>query len=466
MYFMIGKLKDIAFAMKGKLYGEGGEETITNVSTDTRTLKEGELFFALRGEIHDGHAFLKQAIAKGARVCVISEASLLEQYKDSKLNFILVDDTLKGLQRLATWHRNNFKLPVIGITGSNGKTTTKDMVAAVLSEKFTVLKTEGNYNNEIGLPLTLLKLTDKHQVVVLEMGMRGLGEIAALCRIANPTAGIITNIGVTHFELLGSVENIAKAKGELLEHLPSTGFALLNGEDEWSYRLRSLCRGKVLLYGFNERAQIRATDLSLGKVSRFTLEANNEKVRVELPLPGEHNILNALAAAGVGLELGLSLQEVAEGLKKVKLSAMRLAEVKGINNTVIINDAYNANPTSTKASLRVLAASQGKRKIAVLGDMRELGAIEKECHFQIGEYAKELGIDYLVTVGRLGRFMADGALAAGMPEERVAAFETNDEAKEYLRSLLVPEDVVLVKGSRAVKMEEIVNYLAQPEGKE
>lgn len=462
---MIGKLKDIALAMQGKLYGPGDEELIRSISTDTRTLRPGDLFLALRGEVHDGHAFLAQAIDKGAKGIVISEPGLAEKYMTRDLNIILVDNTLHGLHRLALWHRQKFDVPVIGITGSNGKTTTKDMVAAVLNEKFNVLKTEGNYNNEIGLPLTLLKLLPEHEAVVLEMGMRGLGEIDVLCQIANPTAGVITNIGVTHFELLGSVENIAKAKGELLEHIPTSGFALLNGEDEWSHRLGSLCRGKVLFFGFSQQAHIKAENVSLGEVSRFDVEAFGKKMNVHLPLPGEHNVLNALAAAGVGLQLGLSLEEIASGLNKVKLSAMRLAKVAGINNTIIINDAYNANPTSTKASLQVLVSSQGERKIAVLGDMRELGAIEEESHFQIGEYVVQLGIDHLIAVGNLANFMAEGAICAGMPKEKALAFADNDGAKRYLRSLLMPGDVILVKGSRAVKMEEIVNFVTQPEGK-
>jgi UDP-N-acetylmuramoyl-tripeptide--D-alanyl-D-alanine ligase len=461
---MIGKIKDIASAMKGRLYGQG-EDAIYNVSTDTRTLHKGDLFIALQGEFHDGHDFLEQACAKGAQALVISDAKLVEKYIEKNVNVILVDDTLLGLQQLANWHRQKFTIPVIGITGSNGKTTTKDMVASVLSEKFNVLKTEGNYNNEIGLPLTLLKIMPEHEVIVLEMGMRGLGEIDVLCQIANPTAGIITNVGVTHYELLGSVENIAKAKGELLEHIPTSGLAMLNGEDNWSRRLSTLCRGKVLFFGFNDKAQVRATNLSEGEVSQFTLEAFGEKVKAQLPLPGEHNILNALSAAGVGLHLGMTLEEVAQGLNKVKISAMRLAKVAGINNTIIINDAYNANPTSTKASLQVLAKTEGGRKIAVLGDMRELGTIEEECHFQAGEFTAELGIDHLVAVGKLGKFMAEGALAAGMTKDHVRFFDSNEGAKVYLRNLLKPYDVILVKGSRAVKMEEIVNFVAQPEGK-
>lgn len=460
---MLGKLKDIASAMKGKFYGQG-EEAVYKVSTDTRSLVKGDLFIALQGELHDGHDFVEQALAKGAQAIVISKPELVEKYLEKNINIIQVDNTLSGLQRLAYWHRQKFAIPVIGITGSNGKTTTKDMVASVLSEKFNVLKSEGNYNNEIGLPLTLLKIRPEHEVVVLEMGMRGLGEIDVLCQIANPTAGIITNVGVTHYELLGSVENIAKAKGELLEHIPASGFALLNGEDEWSHRLWSLCRGKVLFFGFGDH-QLRATNISEGEVSLFTLEALNDRVEVQLPLPGKHNILNALSAAGVGLQLGMTLKEVAQGLNKVKISAMRLAKVPGINNTVIINDAYNANPTSTKASLQVLASAEGERKIAVLGDMRELGAIEEECHFQAGKFTAELGIAHLLAVGKLGKYIAKGALAAGMTEEQVKFFDSNEGAKVYLRNLLKAGDVVLVKGSRAVKMEEIVNFVAQPEGK-
>jgi UDP-N-acetylmuramoyl-tripeptide--D-alanyl-D-alanine ligase len=340
------------------------------------------------------------------------------------------------------------------------------MVGAVLAERFNVLKTQGNFNNEIGLPLTLLQLQPGHEAAVLEMGMRGLKEIDALCRIARPTAGIITNIGVTHYELLGSVENIARAKGELLEHVPVSGFCLLNAEDGWSRRLSALCRGKVLFYGFDSHVQIRASALkNMEQGISFILTADAGQVEVHLPLPGEHNVLNALAAAGVGLELGLTLQEIAAGLANVKLSAMRLATVPGIKGSTIINDAYNANPGSTKASLNILATQKKHRAIAVLGNMRELGNIEVEGHREVGEYVADLGVDYLLAVGDLARYIAEGALAAGMSADRVFTYSNNDEAKRHLFELLEPGDLVLVKGSRAVKMEEIVEFVADTGGK-
>lgn len=457
---MLGDLEYLSRVMEGKIYGHGSNSPVQQVSTDTRTLSPGSLFFALKGERFDGHDFVAQAFEKGAVGIVVSKSELARQYAESDKVVILVEDTLRALQLLAKSQREKYDIPVIGITGSNGKTTTKDMVAAVLSQRYRVLKTQGNYNNEIGLPLTLLQLTPEHQAAVLEMGMRGLGEIATLSQIAQPTGGIITNIGVTHYELLGSVENIAKAKGELVESIPEHGFCLLNAEDGWSRRLSSLCRGKVIYYGFEARAQVRARDLrNTEQGMEFVLATEQGSIFVKLPLPGEHNVLNALAAAGVGLELGLELSEIAAGLETVQLSAMRLALVPGRNDSLIINDAYNANPTSTKASLKVLAQRKKRRAIAVLGDMRELGSIEVEAHREVGRYLVDLGIDFLLTVGPLARHIAQGAIEQGMEQERIYSFARNDDAKRFLAEFLAPGDVVLIKGSRAVQMEEIVDFV-------
>lgn len=457
---MLGDLAYIARTIQGKIYGHGPIREVERVSIDTRTLTPGSLFFALKGERFDGHDFLKQAWDKGAIGVVVEKGELAKEYAASQKTVILVEDTLKALQTLARSHREKLKIPVIGITGSNGKTTTKDMVAAVLEERYQVLKTQGNFNNEIGLPLTLLELKPFHEAAVLEMGMRGLKEIEALCQMARPNGGIITNIGVTHYELLGSVENIAKAKGELVESIPEQGFCLLNGEDRWSHRLSTLCRGKVLYYGFDANAQIRARELkNTEKGTAFILETEKGSTPVNLPLPGEHNVLNALAAAGVGLELGLGLSEIAQGLENVKLSAMRLALVPGKNESLIINDAYNANPTSTKASLKVLAERKKRRAIAVLGDMRELGSLEVVGHEEVGKHLVELSIDYLLTVGPLARHIAQGALQQGMDPTRVFSFDNNNDAKKFLAELLLPGDVVLVKGSRALQMEEIVDFV-------
>lgn len=463
---MLGDIETIAKIMNGTIYGEGVKGEIAVVSTDTRKLPPGALFFALRGEKYDGHDFIEQAWEKDARAVVISDPALVTKHQSAGQLMILVDDTLKALHRLARAYRERFQIPVIGITGSNGKTTTKDMVGAVLAERINLLKTEGNYNNEIGLPLTLLQLEREHQAAVLEMGMRGLGEIAALCAVAKPTAGVITNIGITHYELLGSVENIAKAKGELLEHLPADGFCLLNREDSWSLRLSGLCRGKVVYFGFSPEAHIRGTELKhTARGMSFILEVGSKRAVVHLPVPGEHNVLNALAAAGVGTELGLELEEIAAGLAKVKLSAMRLATLKGLQGSIIINDTYNANPSSTKASLNILLSRKKQRAIAVLGTMRELGEIAEEEHRLVGEYAARLGVDYLLTVGEMASSIAAGALAAGMPPNRVFTFQGNEETKQYLAGLLAPGDVVLVKGSRAVRMEEIVEHISWSGGK-
>ncbi|MDS1029572.1 UDP-N-acetylmuramoyl-tripeptide--D-alanyl-D-alanine ligase [Bacillota bacterium LX-D] len=458
MNLLFGKLEEIAQWIDGRLYGGDIKQEISNISTDTRTLEPGAIYFALQGESFDGHDFVQQAWTKGAVAVVVSKQELAG-LANQKRCVIIVKDTLQALQSLARNHRLKYNIPVVAITGSNGKTTTKDLLASVLKVKLRVLKTEGNFNNEIGLPKTLLQLNEEHQAAVLEMGMRGLGQIASLCEIALPKAAIITNIGVTHMELLGSVENIAKAKGEILDFIEPQGFCFLNAEDQWSQSLKSRCRGRVYFYGFTEKADVRGVNIkNTAAGTEFTLQIEQQETEVKLPLPGEHNVLNALAAAGVGWQLGLTLEEIAAGLAKVQLSAMRLSFEPGLRGSMIINDTYNANPDSMKASLNILA-EKSQKNIAVLGEMRELGCIAEEGHAAVGRHVAGLKIDYLLTVGSLGKYIAQGALMAGMAEERIKICQDTAEAKKCLADLLAPGYMALVKGSRALKMEEIVEYV-------
>ncbi|GAW92148.1 UDP-N-acetylmuramoyl-tripeptide--D-alanyl-D-alanine ligase [Calderihabitans maritimus] len=444
--------------MRGKLLSGDPAAQFRGVSIDSRQIKPGELFFAFPGQRVDGHQFVVEALGKGAAGAVVMRK--VHRWPQDKA-LILVDDTLKAFQSLSRYHRRQFEIPVIGVTGSNGKTTTKDMIASVLAESGPTLKNSANFNNEIGLPLTIFHLSYSHKATVLEMAMRGRGEIAELCYIAQPTGAVITNIGPAHYELLGSLENIARAKGELLEAIPPTGFAVLNGEDQWCIRLASRCRGKVLFYGRGDNADIRALDVRpvTGEGMAFTVRVGTDKESMFIPVLGEHNVLNALAAVGVGYQLGMSLQAIARGLKKVRLSPMRLEKFKGINDTMIINDAYNANPASTKASLKVLQHLRKTRAIAVLGNMLELGPLAEQGHREVGETVADLGIDYLFTVGDLAEKIARGALERGMPEEKIRVCRDNQEAWQGLQQLLRPGDVVLIKGSRGMKMEEIADRL-------
>ncbi|SFR14736.1 UDP-N-acetylmuramoyl-tripeptide--D-alanyl-D-alanine ligase [Desulfoscipio geothermicus] len=439
------------------LQGDEGVE-VARVCTDTRQIKPGDLFFALRGERFDAHDFIDRAVAGGAAAVVVSRAMDV----DPRVPVIRVGDTLAGLQALAAYHRRWFTVPVVGITGSSGKTTTKDMVAAVLETRFPVLKTRGNFNNEIGLPLTLLDFSPEHGAGVVEMAMRGPGEINALCRLARPTCAVITNIGVAHLERLGSVENIARAKGELLEHISPDGFALLPGDSPHAGEQARRCHGRVLYFGLDEGLDIYARDIRReGAGNRFTVVMGDVSFEVHLPLPGRHNVQNALAAAGVGLLLGLTPAEVTAGLSRIALSGMRMDIMEG-NNYTIINDAYNANPDSTCAalqSLEELAAEDGRRAVAVLGDMLELGAGAVDGHRRVGAAAVRHGVALLVTVGELSRETAEGARRSGGTPGGVIDCNNKKEALQVLRRELRPGDVVLVKGSRGIRMEEIIEGL-------
>lgn len=446
--------EEIAVAVSGELLQGRPDTLFRSVSTDTRQVTAGDLFIALKGERFDAHDFADSAIGKGAGGMMASRPVETGSWEGP---VILVRDTLQALQQLAHYNRRRFPGPVIGVTGSNGKTTTKDMIASVLGQKYKTLKTEGNLNNEIGLPLTLLKLDDTYGAVVLEMGMRGLGEIDLLAAIAEPDGAVITNIGETHLERLGSVANIARAKGEILDHVKTDGFAILNGDDPLVRRQAPRCRGRVVYYGTTGSESVSAVDINgSGRKVSFTLKLPAGEVLIELPCPGRHNVLNALAAAGAGMEAGVSPEGIKKGLEEVCLTSMRLEIIEG-GRALVINDTYNANPASAKAALELLAdLGHGCRKVAILGDMYELGQRTAEGHREVGEEAAKNQVDILITVGRLAREIALGATLAECPPAEIMSVNSNAELKQYLDRIILPGDTVLVKGSRGMKMEEIV----------
>ncbi|HHV35548.1 MAG TPA: UDP-N-acetylmuramoyl-tripeptide--D-alanyl-D-alanine ligase [Syntrophomonadaceae bacterium] len=453
------QLEEIIEAVQGILVQGCSHIKATGVSIDSRKVRPGDLFFAFPGERVDGHDFLEQAFERGAAGAVISKDVTVQ----SRFSLIMVSDPLKALQDLALYYRNLFAIPVVAVTGSTGKTTTKDLVAGVLKKRFKVLKTQGNYNNEIGLPLTLLQLNNRHQVAVLEMAMRGPGEIAALCEISRPEVGVLTNIGKSHLELLGSQEAIALAKGELLKFLPSDGCAVLYAEDPWQIKLAEMVLGEVIFYG--EDSQISASQVTLYDLDGvdFNLCTPAGEAPCSLPLPGLHNVKNALAAAAVGYRFGLTPEEIAAGLTSASLTGMRLEIKSGIFGTRLIDDSYNASPASTKAALELLSESGGTRTIAVLGEMYELGEETVNGHREVGEKAADLKIDCLCTVGVLAQEIAAGALQAGLDEECVHVFREKTEAVLFLRSYIHDGDVVLIKGSRGMQMEEIIASLQDGE---
>lgn len=428
---------------------------ITGVSTDTRTLQPGDLFFALTGESSDGHKFLADALARGASGVVVSRKV------EAKCLAIRVQDTLAALGDLARFYRSKFSPTVVGVTGSVGKTTTKEMIAAVAAARGPVLKNAGNFNNEIGLPLTLFGLASKYKTAVVEMAMRGPGQIEYLADIARPSIGVITNIHMSHIELLGSLDAIADAKGELLGRLPKDGIAVLNADDAYFDYLSRRAACRILSFGESPQADVRAISSGLDAEGCCTFEVKtaNGSFDVRIPVPGEHNIKDALAAIAVGEELGIAQNDIRKALAGFRPPEKRSNVIPSRRGFVVIDDTYNASPPSVVSALKTLSMMEGDRKISVLGDMLELGDHAMSAHLEVGRAVRENGIDMLVVVGQLAKLIARGAIDAGMPVTQVFESEDSSQAAREVASKVRERDVVLVKGSRAVKMEKVVEGL-------
>lgn len=447
-------LTEVLKATGGRLTGAASGKLFRGISTDTRTVQPGNLFIALVGERFDGHQFIAQAVSSGAAGIVVSSGAA----EPDNVTVIKVENTLTALQAIANYHRRRYQIPVIAVTGSNGKTTTKDMLAAVLSSRFKVLKTEANFNNEIGLPLTLLKLEPGHEAAVVEMGMRARGEIRELAEIAQPTVAVVTNVGETHMEILGSIDHIAAAKAELVELIVHDDLVVLNADDPRVRAMQAKTEGRVVLYGLHPEASVRAEDITAAEldgewITQFRCVSPRGSFPVTLHAVGVHNVSNALAAITVGGELGLKPGEIQAGLSRFIPGAMRL-EIKQYDGYTVINDAYNASPLSMAAAISTLAEIGSGRKIAVLGDMLELGDTAAAAHRQIGRQAAAQGVDVVLTVGELAGQIA---AAAGVQGVAIAqAFQNHQEAIGALRALLQPGDCVLVKGSRGMKMETVL----------
>lgn len=439
--------------IQGTLTGDP-DLMIKKVGTDSRLLEKGSIFFAIRGERNDGHDYIKNAFEKGA-AAVVSE---IPCPVPDGCSVIVVDDTVKALGTLAKKYMETFDIPVVGITGSVGKTTTKEMVAQILSTQYNVHKTMGNYNNHIGLPLSVLELSRENTAAVFEMGMSGLGEIEYLTKIIAPNIGIITNIGISHIEKLGTRQNILRAKLEITKGMKKDGKLILNSDDELLSGLDGLLPIPLIFYGINETSMLNAFNIvSLGEAGvRFTVNIRNEDVEIILPAPGIHNVSNALAAIACGVELNISNENIKKGLALYSQEKMRLniIEYGGIK---VINDSYNSAPASALASLSVLQEVAGNRRsIAVLGDMLELGEYSSEAHRQVGGAVASKHTDHLVAVGEHARDYVHGALEAGMSEENIRYFTNQDEVISYLKNYLQPNDVVLFKGSRGMNLDKII----------
>jgi UDP-N-acetylmuramoyl-tripeptide--D-alanyl-D-alanine ligase len=444
-------VEEVCLATKGTLIVSAQSKEFTGVSTDTRTVQKGDLFIPLIGENFDGHEFIYQAIEKGASGVVFSHKDMT---LPPHITAIFVTDTLLALQDLARFHRQRFTIPVVAITGSNGKTTTKDMAAAVLSNQFHVLKTEANYNNEIGLPLTLLQLTQEHEVAVVEMGMRGKGQIRQLANIALPTIAIITNVGETHLELLGSMEEIAAAKAELLEVIPANGVSILNGDNVYVREKAKKAKSRIVFFGLQE-GDIKADNIHIKVQSiDFVCRTNNDAFTVDIPTTGKHNVYNALAAIALGMELGMNADCISSGFRAFNASPMRL-HIERLGDYLVVNDAYNASPMSMVAAIDTMLEVAKGRKVAVLGDMLELGPIAVSAHEAIGEKLAQCGIEIVVTVGELAASIANKASSCGISQ--VVVCSNHEQAQAELKKLLMPGDTILIKGSRGMKMEKIIN---------
>lgn len=447
--FTIG---EVLKAVGGVLVRRGNAGLCRGVSTDTRTLEEGNLFIPLSGEHFDGHRFLSSAAEKGAAAVVVSNREAADNLPPA-VTVIAAGDTLRALEDLARFHRQRFSVPVVAVTGSNGKTTTKDMISAVLKTTYRVCHTKKNFNNEIGLSQTLLSLTEDDEVCVVEMGMRGLGQIAELCRIACPTLGVVTNVGTSHIGILGSRENIARAKGELIDALPVGGTAILNEDDDFVRAMGDRYAGRVVSYGVAHGKDARAEHVEqLPEAMDFQCSLFGETFPVHLPMIGIHNVYDALAAAAAGRVLGVSAERIRQALEcfRPQGDSQKIETVGGVR---VLNDSYNANPLSMEMAFRAFAQMEGRRHILVLGDMLELGRYEEEFHRDMGRRAAEMGFDAMITVGPLAKLMADAARQAGMAD--TVSFSDCRSAAAYIRTYAEAGDAVLIKGSHAMHLETI-----------
>ena len=429
-----------------------GTVLINKISTDSRTIKPGELFVALRGENFEGHDYIEVAARAGATGALVD----LNWQGNIPGNFALLRaaDTLQAYQNLAANYRKSLPLKVLAITGSNGKTSTKDFAASVLARKFRVTKTEGNFNNHVGLPRTILEATSDDEIGVWEIGMNHPGEIASLSKIAAPDAAIITNIGVAHIEFMGSREAIATEKGALAEAVGPQGTVILNADDRFSEGIAKRTRARVVSAGMTG-GSVRAIEIrQSAEGSEFTIVEGAHRCRAQLPVAGSHMVQNALLAVAAGRAFGLSIEECAAGLAAAPLTKARL-QIKEIGGVQFLDDSYNANPDSMKAALRTLVEldAEGKR-IAVLGEMRELGSESERGHREVGETAATLGVDQLITIGETAEMIAEGARTAGL--DKVSSARSTGEAAKLLGEIAEPGDLVLIKGSRGARTEEVI----------
>ena len=460
-------IADVVELTHGTLVRGEAHQPVRGVSTDSRRLQGGELFVALRGEHFDGHRFAEASLQQGAAAVLVADATAVPTASTSPGAVILVEDTLVALQALAQAHRRHFHGTVVAVTGSNGKTTVKELTASVLRQRYDTYKASGNLNNHIGVPLTLLGMELAHEVAVLEMGMNHLGEIRNLCAITHPHIGVVTNVALAHVGHVGSLEAIQQAKGELIESLDTSGIAIVNADDPRTLALGQRAPGHVLTFGRASDATVRGhilTDHGLQGLE-CVVELDGAPWDVRLMLPGAHQLLNALAAATVGVALQVPAVAIVEGLQAYQGMSGRMTVRQGQGGTMLIDDTYNANPDSMQAALRFLAElPDAGRRLAVLGDMLELGEEAPALHRDIGALVRQSGVAHVIALGPLARHIATGARDAGMAAGEVHCVADRDEALAVVRHLWHPQDIILLKGSRGMAMEHLVTALAADTG--
>lgn len=450
-------IAEILQAIEGELYIDGGCYTYNDICTDTRNLKHGSIFIALKGDNFNGNKFVEDASNGGSVICIVDEILFKVDALKSNTTVIKVKDTKVALKKLAKFYRSKLNLKIIGVTGSTGKTSTKDLIAAALSYKFNVFKTKGNYNNEIGLPLMIFNLDESYDVAVLEMGMNNLNEIHNLADISRPDIAVITNIGVSHIENLKSRENILKAKLEITDYFTKNNILILNGDNDLLGKFNSN-QYKIEKIGIEQSCDYNAVNIMLKEdgISYSVAEKGSfsEISTIALPVPGKHNILNSLLAIACARELNLSYDEIRKGFLRLESTSRRLDIIKN-NDVTIVDDSYNASPDSMKAAIDVISDLKGNKRIAILGTMKELGEDAYFYHKEVGSYVKEKKIDLLIVVGEYWLAFKEGF----ENDDKFKVFSNLEEIYDYLIQVINKEDIILIKASRAMKFENIVEKL-------
>lgn len=455
-------VKQFLKSVGAKVLQKGTAEICAGISTDSRTIQSGQLFFALKGPNFDGARFCEEISKKNAWGIVVQNPTV--KIRNPNTWIFQVADPLKALGDVARWWRSQFKIPIVAITGSNGKTTTKEMAASIFAQKWNVLKTEGNFNNLIGLPLTLSRLTAHHTAAVLEMGMNEVGEIRRLTEIAGPGVGVVTNAAAAHLEKLQTVEAVARAKCELYEMIPATAVAVYNAEDPWLAKLVQNFRGKKISFGMRPGCDVRFEHMEcIGfDFMELKMTVQGTLLKTRLKTAGIHNVMNAMAACAAAIELGLPVDIMAAGLSNFEPVKMRFEQIQLANGVRLVNDAYNANPLSMAAAFKTVnRAKRAGRFIAVLGDMKELGERSPELHWEVGKNAVENGVEKLFVLGEFASHLAKGAREAGLKLGQIIEAKNPDEVADLLENEMIAGDIVLIKASRAMRLETIVEELKE-----